>query len=81
MAKSDDRLTFSKTLPVGVSRREHYAAFAEVIEIAKDIIYTATQKIAPNWMVCASDVLPVLSMIDSFKAAPTTGVAGPYMAG
>ena len=81
MAKSDDRLTFSKTLPVGVSRREHYAAFAEVIEIAKDIIYTATQKFAPNWMVCASDVLPVLSMIDSFKAAPTTGVAGPYMAG
>lgn len=72
---------FSRTLPVGVSRREHYAAFAEVIETAKDIIYSRTQKFAPNWMVCASSVLPILSMIDSFKAAPTTGVAGPYLAG
>lgn len=73
--------TFSRTLPVGVSRREHYAAFAEVIEVAKDIIYSRTQKFAPNWMVCSSSILPILSMIDSFKSAPTTGVAGPYMAG
>lgn len=32
-------------------------------------------------MVCSSSILPILSMIDSFKAAPTAGVAGPYLAG
>ena len=76
-----DELTFSKTQPVGVSKRDHYAAFAEVVEIAKQKIYDATQKFAPNWMVCASSVLPVLSMIESFKAASNGAVNGPYMAG
>lgn len=76
-----ENLTFSKTQPVGVSKRDHYAAFAEVIEIAKQIVYDATQKFAPNWMVCSSSVIPVLSMIDSFKAAPTGAINGPYMAG
>lgn len=32
-------------------------------------------------MVCASNLLPVLSLIASFKAAPTGAINGPYMAG
>ena len=77
----DAELVFDKTQPVGVSKRDHYAAFAEVVEIAKQKIYDATQKFAPNWMVCSSSVLPVLSMIESFKAVATGAVNGPYMAG
>ena len=77
----DSELVFDKTQPIGVSKRDHYAAFAEVVEIAKQRIYDATQKFAPNWMVCSSSVLPVLSMIESFKPANTGAVNGPYMAG
>lgn len=38
-------LTWSKTLPVGVNKMEHYAGFAEIIEIAKQLVYDATQRL------------------------------------
>lgn len=80
-AAGQAELTWSKTLPVGVSKREHYAGFAEVLEIARQRIYDATKKFAPNYMICASNILPVLSMMDSFEAAPAGAINGPYLAG
>lgn len=32
-------------------------------------------------MICASNLLPVLSLIDAFKAANTGAINGPYLAG
>lgn len=80
-AKEDAELVWSKTLPVGVSKSEHYEGFAEVLEIGKQKIYDATKKFAPNYMLCASNVLPVLSLVKSFKAAPAGAINGPYFAG
>ena len=80
-AKYLEELEWSKTLPVGVSKAEHYDGFAEIVEIAKQKIYDATQKFAPNYMIIASDVLPVLALCKTFKAAPTGAVNGPYVAG
>lgn len=74
-------LTWSKTLPVGVSKRDHYAGFAEVIEIANAKIYKATQRFAATYMIIDSAIKPVLAMMDNFKAASTSNVNGPYMAG
>ena len=59
-------LTWDKTLPVGVSKFEHYNGFLEVIEEAKAIIYNRTKKFHPNYMVIAADVLPVLSFVNGF---------------
>lgn len=78
---SDGTTVWSKTLPVGVSKRDHYCGFTEVLEIAKQKIYDATKKFTPNFMLIASDILPVLSMIDGFKANPAASVNGPYFAG
>lgn len=36
---------------------------------------------APNYMLVASNVMPVLSMIKSFQVAPAGTVNGPYFAG
>jgi hypothetical protein len=80
-ATFDESLVFDKTLPVGVNKRDHYESFCEVLEIAKQRIYDATQKFAPNYMIIASNILPVLSMVSSFKAASTGAINGPYMAG
>ena len=80
-AREDAELTWSKTLPVGVSKAEHYEGFAEILEIAKQKIYDATKKFAPNYVIVASNILPVLSVIKSWKAAPTGSVNGPYFAG
>lgn len=80
-AAYDAELEWSKTLPVGVSKAEHYEGFAEILEIAKQKIYDATQKFAPNYVIVASNILPVLSVIKSWNAAPAGAINGPYFAG
>ena len=74
-------LTWSKTLPVGVSKAEHYEGFTEVVEIARQMIYDRTKKFAPNYMIISSSVLPVLTFIKGWNAAPAGTVNGPYFAG
>ena len=73
--------TFNKTLPVGVSKIEHYEGFAEVLEAASQIIYDKTQKHAANYMVIASNIKPILSLMRGWKAASTGKINGPYFAG
>lgn len=74
-------LVFNKALPVGVSKRDHYAGFAETIELASQHIYDKTQKHAANYMICASNVKPLLVMMEGWKAASTSKINGPYFAG
>ena len=74
-------LTWSKTLPVGVSKWEHYNGFLEIVEMAKAIIYNRTQKFHPNYMVVASDVLPVLRFVTGFTAIKNVKMNGPYKVG
>lgn len=74
-------LAWSKTLPVGVSKQEHYQGFMEIVEIARQLIYDRTKRFAPNYMICASNLLPVLSFINGWNAAPAGSINGPYFAG
>ena len=74
-------LKWSKVLPVGVSKFEHYNGFLEVIEEAKAIIYNRTKKFHPNYMVIAADVLPVLRFVNGFTAVKNAKMNGPYKVG
>lgn len=74
-------LTWNKRLPLGVSKRDHYAGFAETIEIASQHIYDATKKHAANYMIASSSLKPVLVMMEGWKAANTSKINGPYFAG
>ena len=74
-------LVWSKTLPVGVSKTEHYEGFTEIVENARRYIYDRTKRFAPNYMVISSDVLPILTFIKGFTAAPVGTINGPYFAG
>lgn len=47
-AEMNSSLTWSKTLPVGVGKMEHYAGFSEMLEIAKAVLYKRTQKLTFN---------------------------------
>ncbi len=80
-ADFDERLTWSKTQPAGVSKFEHYNAFLEVVEIAKAVIYDRTKKFHPNYMVIASDILPVLRFVNGFTAVKNAKMNGPYKVG
>lgn len=79
--EADAELVWSKTVPVGISKAEHYEGFTEVIEIAKQKIYDRTQKFAPNYAIVASNLLPVISVCKGWHAAPTGAINGPYFAG
>lgn len=72
---------WSKTLPAGVSKFEHYNGFLETIEEAKMVIYNRTKKFHPNYMVIASDVLPVLRFVNGFTAVKNAKMNGPYKVG
>lgn len=80
-AKEYAELKWSKTLPVGVSKSEHYEGFTEIVEIGRQKIYDVTKRFAPNYMLIASNVLPVLTFIKGFSAAPAGQINGPYFAG
>lgn len=74
-------VTFDKKLPVGVSMAQHYESFKAVVNKVRAEIYNRTKRFAPNYMVCAADVMEVLAFCSGFKAASITTVAGPYLAG
>ena len=80
-AVEDAELKFNKAVPYGISKAQHYEGFNEIVEIGKQKIYDKTKRFAPNYMLCASNVLPVLSFIQGFKAASVSKINGPYMAG
>lgn len=77
----DEALVWDRTLPTGVSKAEHYEGFSEVIGVAGQYVYDRTQKFAPNYMVIASNIVPILNFIKGWKAAPKGTVNGPYFAG
>ena len=79
--ENKDKLSWSKVLPIGVSKFEHYNGFLEVIEEAKAIIYNRTKKFHPNYMVIAADVLPVLRFVNGFSAVKNAKMNGPYKVG
>lgn len=60
---------------------EHYEGFTEVIAMGKQKIYDRTKRFAPTYILIASNILPILSMVKSFDAAPASTVNGPYFAG
>ena len=74
-------LQWSKTLPIGVSKQEHYQGFMEIVEIGRQLIYDRTKRFSPNYMVCASNLIPILSFINGWTPAPAGQVNGPYFAG
>lgn len=74
-------LTFNKEVPYGISKAQHYEAFSEIVDAAGTEIYNRTKRFAPNYMLCARDVLQVLNFIPGFKASSNTKINGPYLAG
>lgn len=78
---ADADLKWSKVIPLGVSKAEHYEGFGEIIEIAKQKIYDRTKRFTPNYMLIASNVLPVLKFLKGFVASRVGSMNGPYLAG
>ena len=74
-------LTWNKRLPIGISKRDHFAGFAEIMELGSQHIYDATKKHAANYMIASSSIKPILALMQGWKAASTAKINGPYFAG
>lgn len=80
-AAGDAQITWNRAVPQYISKAEHYEGFSEALEIGKQLVYDATKRFAPNYMLIASDILPILTFIKGFQAAPAGVINGPYFAG
>ena len=76
-----DKFKFNANRPTGISLAEHYESFLKLVNDAKMEIYTRTKRYAPNYMIVAADVLPILSFARGWSAASTSNINGPYFAG
>lgn len=74
-------IEWSRVQPVGVSLSEHYEGFNQVLGIAKKVIYDRTKRFYPNFMLIASDLLPILGFLKNWQAAPAGAINGPFFAG
>jgi hypothetical protein len=55
--------------------------FARKLEQAKMIVYKATNKFLPNWMLVSPDMMPILQFVKGFQPAANAIANGPYVAG
>ena len=80
-AVEDEDLVWSKAIPTGISKAQHYEGFSEIVDIASSKIYGKTKRFAPTYMLCARNVINVLLFLNGFKAASVAHINGPYLAG
>lgn len=76
-----DVTKFNKHERVGVALAEHYEGFAVTLENASQVIYDKTQRYAANYLVIASNIKPIISVMRGWKAAGNAKINGPYFAG
>ena len=80
-AAEDASLVWSKTLPIGVSKAQHYEGFTEIVDLARQYIYDRTRRFQPNYMLASSSILPVLGFAKGWEKATVNQMNGPYFAG
>jgi hypothetical protein len=80
-AVTQPELTWSKSLPVGVSKTEHYMGFTEIVSKASSYIFHQTGKFMATWMVIGSQVKPILDFIPGFAQQAQGNKVGPFLCG
>ena len=55
--------------------------FSRKLAQAKMIVYKATNKFLPNWMLVSPDMIPILNFVKGFQPANNAIANGPYVAG
>lgn len=74
-------LTWSKVVPVGVSKMDHYDSFAITIEEGNAKIHQATRRVSGNFIVCGTQAAVIIKANRQFVSANPSDVTGPYFAG
>lgn len=80
MAGAGSDLTWSKTQPVGVNNIDHYDSFYTKLIEGANVVFGATRKVQPNFMICGLGVSSVVQVMRNFT--PSNAIAiGPHFIG
>lgn len=80
MAGAGADLTWSKTQPVGVNNIDHYDSFYTKLIEGANVVFGATRKVQPNFMICGLGVSSVVQVMRNFS--PSNAIAiGPHFIG
>lgn len=80
MAGAGVDLTWSKTQPVGVNNIDHYDSFYTKLIEGANVVFGATRKVQPNFMICGLGVSSVVQVMRNFT--PSNAIAiGPHFIG
>ena len=71
-----------RTIPEGRSKSKHYSALIDVAHHLADVcIYKNTKRFRAEYLIIASDLLPVFVFTQDFKPEPLSKIHGMYIAG
>jgi hypothetical protein len=80
-AAAGKELTWSKVPPVGVTQLDHYDSFFIRLTEGSKIIFNATQRVEPNFLLCGSNVSAVVECMRNFDASGSSDAVGPHFTG
>ena len=80
-AAAGPELTWSKIPPHGVNVVDHYDSFWVRITEGAKIIFNATQRVQPNFIVCGSNVSAVIECMRNFDGTGASDAVGPHFIG
>ena len=80
-ASAGPELTWSKIPPHGVSVVDHYDSFWVRLTEGAKIIFAATQRVQPNFIVCGTNVSAVIECMRNFDGTGATDAVGPHFFG
>lgn len=81
MAGAGTELVWSRTAPVGVSRIDHYDDFWTKLSEGANIVFQASQRFSPNYIICGTNVAAVIEVMRNFDGANGTTAVGPHLIG
>ena len=80
-AAAGAELTWNKVPPVGVNVIDHYDSFWVRLTEGAKIIFNATQRVQPNFIVCGTNVSAVIECMRNFDGTGGTDAVGPHFIG
>lgn len=81
LANAGNELSWSKTLPYGVSMADHYDSFAIKLNEGSAMIHQATRRVSGNFVILGTQAAVIARSVRGFVPSNVTNITGPYFLG
>ena len=81
LAGAGPEISWNKIPPVGVNIIDHYDSFWVKLTEGSKVIFQATQRVQPNFIICGTNVAAVIEVMRNFDGTGGTDGVGPHYIG